>query len=48
MIWSHPKPTVPVAETAYNASAIRYVNRKASSREEPDVGNLHVRFCEGH
>ena len=39
---------ISVAETVHSAPALQAVNREVSSIEEPDVGNLQVRFREGH
>ena len=38
---------LPFAATAYFAQVLLTISRAVKHAEEPDEGNLHVRFCEG-
>ncbi len=39
---------LPATEAPYRSRPVHPVAREVSFTEEPDVGNLQVRFCEGH
>ena len=40
--------TLSTAQTSYGAQLLYAVAGEVSFTEEPDEGNLQVRFCEGH